>query len=258
MKIGVCSVAKNASIIKSKGFDYIELPVQSYANLSREELKSMIVSLKETELPVLAANFFFPADLKVVGEDVRRDIVHEYCKRAVDRSIELGVKHLTVGSGGARNAPEGFSKRIATLQFGEWLCEIGDLLYGTDCVASFEPIRNEATNILNTLLESTNLAKFINHPKVKVMVDFQQMTAQGELFSSISNAGSMLSHAHISNSNTLRCPLNEEEDNYAEFFEELRIARYKGNLSVETVFYDDTLSIGFVNTLIKKYNFERE
>jgi len=253
MKLGVCSAADNAALIKKAGFDYIELPVFSYARLTEAEFDVLKTELAGVGLPVHAANFFFPADLKVTGPDVDTVAVMDYCRVAVSRSLELGVEILTVGSGKSRYCPDGFPKETAVKQFGNWLLYIADLLGAADCTVAVEPIRYQSTNILNTLEECHSLVLRLEHPHVKVMTDFQQLRAQGDSFDALTNIGSGLAHAHISDSHTLHCPASGSEDQYDQFFNTLRACGYVGALSVETTFYGVDLSPAYLRTMIDAY-----
>lgn len=250
MKLGVCATSENAVLIKQKGFDYIEMPVYSYAQVSESDFKRQLASLRSAALPCLGANFFFPSIMKVVGPDVDSKRVEDYCKSAVDRSLDMGVKVLTMGSGKSRFCPEGFSKANAVEQFGSWLSYVGDLIDSSDCIIGIEPIRHQSTNILNTVRECMDLAKAVNHKKVKVMTDFQQLMCQGDSFEDIASSDEMIVHADISNSRTLACPRSSEEDDYEGFFKALLSCKYRGGMSVETLKYDDSLDPTYLREMI--------
>ena len=253
MKLGVCATSENAVLIKQKGFDYIEMPVYSYAQVPESDFKQQLASLRSAALPCLGANFFFPSSMEVVGPDVDSKRVEDYCKRAVARSLEMGVKVLTIGSGKSRFCPEGFSKASAVDQFGSWLSYVGDLIDSSDCIIGIEPIRHQSTNILNTIHECMDLAKAVNHKKVKVMTDFQQLMCQGDSFEDIASSDEMIVHVHISNSRTLACPRSSEEDDYEGFFKALSTCKYHGMVSVETLKYGDSLDPTYLREMIGFY-----
>lgn len=253
MKLGVCATAENAALIKQKGFDYIEIPVCSYAQVPESDFKRQLSSLRNADFTCLGANFFFPSIMKVVGPDVDSKKIEDYCKKAVDRSFEMGVKVLTIGSGKSRFCPDGFSRTSAVDQFGSWLSYVGDLIDSSDCIIGIEPIRHQSTNILNTIHECIDLAKAVNHKKVKVMTDFQQLMCQGDSFEDLASSNGMIVHAHISNSRTLACPSSSEEDEYEGFFKALLTCKYHGRLSVETLKYDDSLDPTYLREMIGFY-----
>ena len=248
MKIGVCAKPEYASLIKNKGFDYIEVPLDYITGLRDDEFADTVNHLEELGMPVPAGNFFFPSDLKVVGPEVDEKAVASYCRKAIARCSAIGIRMITVGSGRSRYCPDGFSKDTAVSQFGKWLEYIADIADSSMTVV-IEPIRHQATNILNTVEECRSLKCAVDNPKVMLMADFQQMSAQGDDFRSIQED---VVHVHISNSRTLACPCSDDEDNYDGFFNVLRSIGYRGYISVETVQYGESLSPAYIRTKIKQ------
>ncbi len=255
MDLGVCAKIKDAAFIKNKGFDYIEMPCNWFTLLKPDDFDNVRKHLVNIGIACKACNFFFPNDLKITGPDLDISAIEQYCIKAVSRIKKLGVETVTVGSGPSRYCPKGFPKEQAIEQFKEWLIFISDLLWNTNIMVCIEPIRKQSTNILNTLIECISLANKIDRSNIRVMTDFQQMRSQGDLVNSIVTAGSMVKHVHISNSNNLRCPQNEEEDTYRPFFSCLKEISYDGRISIETTFYDSTLNRCFIDSLLKEFNF---
>jgi D-psicose/D-tagatose/L-ribulose 3-epimerase len=64
-------------------------------------------------MPTPAAYWFVPGEIKLTGPNIDKAKQADYLERALDRMSRLGVHVIVFGSSGARNFPEGFSKRQA-------------------------------------------------------------------------------------------------------------------------------------------------
>lgn len=239
MQIGLCVPPEKLEMITRYGFDYAEIPVESYALLPEADFSALLGRVCSLGIEVPAGNFFFPGKLRLTGPAVDRERVLAYIRVAVERAARLGVRVLVVGSGQARSAPEGFSKAEAVRQFGEFAARIGDAAAPYGISALLECIRPDNSNILNTLAECGALVAALAHPQVGLMADFLQMRGSGEGMSSIVNTVQGILHAHISNSHNTLCPISREEDDYDAFFAVLKQIGYRGRLTVETACYEE-------------------
>jgi hypothetical protein len=62
VKLGWCAGLNDAGLIKQAGYDYIELPLAAQDFSAGAKIDS--------PLPVGAFNYFFPQDMRIVGDDV--------------------------------------------------------------------------------------------------------------------------------------------------------------------------------------------
>ena len=60
MKLGWCAPLKDAGIVRDAGYDYIELPLAAQDFAPGAKI--------ESPLPVAAFNYFWPQDIRIVGE----------------------------------------------------------------------------------------------------------------------------------------------------------------------------------------------
>ena len=114
VQVGLCT--DDLDKAKKAGFDYVELPVRSFANLTDEEFANLVTRHKTAGVPTPVGNLFLPGDLKVVGPQIDQKAQMEYVTRAFDRAAKLGLKVIVFGSGGSRKVPDGFSKEEAGKQ----------------------------------------------------------------------------------------------------------------------------------------------
>jgi sugar phosphate isomerase/epimerase len=113
VRIGYCGPLKDIDSVKAAGFDYMEVRTSEVAALSDGDYEKLVLRLKALALPVPAAYWFLPSEIKVTGPNVDKDRQREYLRRALDRTSRLGVRLIVFGSSGARQVPEGFGTKEA-------------------------------------------------------------------------------------------------------------------------------------------------
>ena len=229
--IGLCTGDPAAA--KAAGFDFAEVRVRELMKLSDEDFEKALERFHAAGLPVPAAHWFFPADLKVVGPTVRTNEIMDYTRKALARCEKLGIKFVIWGSGDSRRAPEGFSRETAFDQ----LIALAKLIapeaqkYGITLVA--EPLREAESNTINSLAEALRWVEAVNHPNFQLQVDLYHLTEQREDVIDIVRAGEHLRFVHVSNPRGRVFPLHAEEFDYQPFFAALRQIGYHGMISVE-------------------------
>ena len=92
------------------GYEYVELPLAQVMELDRQEFDGLLAQLGESGICCRACNNFFPAAVRLTGEDVCPEKVKDYIKKAVERASGLGAGVIVFGSSGAKNVPEGFDR----------------------------------------------------------------------------------------------------------------------------------------------------
>jgi len=197
MRFGICTELEYLPQVAAAGFDYIEPKVSDIAALDEAAFEALCRTVSAAPIPCEAANFFYPSDIKVVGEGIDEAAIFAYIEKAVARLGALGVKMVTVGSSGPRRIPEGFPYERAFEQFGRQLRHIGRCAEAfPDMLVAIEPIRPASTNFLNTIGETVALCRWVDHPQVRVMADYNQMNGAGESVDAIRTYGAWLCHLH--------------------------------------------------------------
>lgn len=233
MKIGICSTVDKIEKIEELGFDYIEIPVTSIANLNDDEFMQMVEKVKKSKIKCEAFNLLFPKNIRLVGKDIDKDVVKEYIAVALKRVNILDGKVVVFGSGGARRCPDDLSYDEAWRQMIEICSLLGNeaAKYGITIV--IEPLNKSETNIINSVAEGLKLVKDVNHPNIKLLADFYHMRVENEEMAIIKKAESLLRHCHIANNHERAYPLKDEEDDYKSFFGALKNVNYNERLSIE-------------------------
>ena len=90
------------------GYDYIELPLAQIMDLSEADFKDALNIIRAEGIPVEACNNFFPARIRLTGEDAKLSLALEYVNAAAQRAAAMGAKIIVLGSSGAKNIPQGY------------------------------------------------------------------------------------------------------------------------------------------------------
>ncbi|HTZ59026.1 MAG TPA: sugar phosphate isomerase/epimerase family protein [Acidobacteriaceae bacterium] len=233
VRVGYCGPLKDIDAVKAAGFDYMEVRVSEVAALSDTEFEQVAAKFRQVGLPVLSANLFIPADIKVTGPAIDKERQMEYVRRALDRVSRLGVTLVVFGSGGARRVPEGFSHDEAFQQLVDFGKRIAPVARAHNITIAIEPLRRQETNIVNNTTEALAWVNAVNDPNIQLMIDFYHFSVEKEDPSNILKVKDHLRHLHMANPNGRVMPLHWDEYNYAPFFAVLRQIHYDRLISLE-------------------------
>ncbi len=121
----------------------------------------------------------------------------------------------------------------------------GDIAKAKQIVIGIEPLRKQESNIINTGAEALRLVSEVNHPHVKMIIDYYHLRVEKEDPEILRTAKEHIVHLHFANPEGRRWPkLPEEDAEYQRFFSILKSDRYAGGLSIEGTgtFEDDGAS----------------
>lgn len=233
VRIGYCGPLKDIDAVKAAGFDYMEVRTSEVAALSDADYEQLFARLKKAALPVLAAYWLLPAEIKVTGPQIDKARQIEYLHRALYRVSRLGVRVIVFGSSGARQIPEGFSKQEAFDQLVDFGKRAGREARSRNITIAIEPQRREECNIINTTAEALQWVEAVNDPNIQLMIDYYHFSVENEHPAVISKVKAHLRHLHMANPNNRVMPLSWEEYDYAPFFAALRQIRYHDLIGLE-------------------------
>ena len=233
-KIGVCSSEGNAGLLKTNGYDYIELGVQRFLVPleSDEKFQKKFDTLKKHQFKALACNGFIPGSIKSTGPDADHDKLLEYAEVAFQRAKKVGINRIVFGSSGSRKIPEGFDRDMAKTQFIALLKRMGLIAKKYDVIVVIEPLKSKECNFINTVTEGAEIARAVDHSNIKLLADFYHMMQEGEGPESIIDAGSLLKHCHIAENEGRNYPGKNGED-FTGYFAALKKIKYKDAISIE-------------------------
>ena len=240
MKFGVCGNLARLPIIQDAGYDYIEMNFSTLALMSEEEFIKTREELARVGMRAEAFNGFFKSNFILYGEQADLNAIAAYCETAFSRAAQLGGAVAVLGSGGARAIPEGVSTEDAEEQFCRVLKVCGDVAQKYGMRIAIEPLRASECNFINLVSEGAAICRRVNHPAVKLLVDFFHFWCGEEPLFHIADAADVLIHAHLARPNLDRTmPREEDLATVAQWAQALREIGYTGRLSLEGSHGDD-------------------
>lgn len=252
---------QSIELLASVGFDYAEPALSQTLALPPEKLGSARERVAASGIKVETMNWFMPgSDIKLTGPEADAARIRDYIERSLALAETFGVKVIVFGSPGARSVPEGFPKEKAWEQLKDFLRTCGDVIQsrGYGMVIGIEHLRKPETNIINTVAEAAKLAREVNHPKIRIIVDFYHLAFENENPDVILEARDLIVHLQIADPRERTFPIDETgEPRYAAFFSNLRKIGYKGRLSIEAnsndLEKDARASLAFLKKMAMKY-----
>lgn len=220
---------KGYNFIINTGFDFAEATVGTLTELTEKQ----IAAAADSGMVIEACNSFVPPSLALFS--TKDSILREYVSDVMRKAALLKTEYIILGSGKAREIPEGTkeSERLSPLTSFLKICSDCYLEYGIKI--ALEPLRSEETNCINKVSEGFDFLKELNLPGVFLLADSYHMYVENEPLSVLSDTASLLRHIHISESD--RKPPGKGENDYLEnFAKELKATPYSGRVSVECVF----------------------
>lgn len=229
MKIGVCGGMDRIAIAALNGFDYIEANFKDLTVADQSKYNKFNEELIKHGIVCEAANCFLPGEMKITGKNIDYKALENYLKTGYARAEETGIKVVVMGSGGARNIPEGTSYKEAVNQIIYFVKEFaGPLAADHNIDFVFEPLCKLESNIINTIKEGAMLASAINLDNVGTLGDIYHMHVEGDTYDEMRDLKGIFKHAHISNPVSGNPDMkrifmkNADEYDYKGFFDALK------------------------------------
>lgn len=242
MKFGICcaptalakeneplqtSVARLLEVLVDAKADYIEFPVAAlHVEGEASNFEELKQAMSGAPLVAEAFNGFIPGHHRITGPEVNHAKVLEFCDIALERINALGGQVVVLGSGKARNVPEGFSHATALEQFTEFCHDLAPLAQKHNVTVVIEPLNSREDNLINTVAQGSSVVDEVWHPNLQVLADFYHIFADNEPLQNTANAGTRLQHTHLADTGRITAGLAEEEADFIGFFRALEAAGY--------------------------------
>ena len=220
---------------KEIGADYQELSFRDIYGLTDDEVDEYIELAKEKGISYEAAKNLLPGEMPITVDNPDYDKISKYLDVIFSRAQKMGISVVVLGSGAARDYPEGVTYEQAMERLVYFLknymvpaCEKYDL------VCALENLSFNESNILNTIDESYEVVKAVDSDRIKILVDFYHFGRNRDSFDSIRKAKAHIVHTHFASvANDRIYPAPNDGDNYKEWIDLLREIGYTGRLSFE-------------------------
>lgn len=234
-EIGVVQSIENDSLLHAFGYRCL---VESTArmlspiNVSDDQFKAHLQTIKKSRVPLLACNLFIPANLKVVGPSIDKTAIMKYVEVVFQRAKAAGLKMIVWGSGGSRGVPEGFDHAQAMEQFISIARDIVVIAAKYDIVLALESLDHTECNFITTTKEALEVVKVIDHKNLRLCVDIYHMLKEGESPDIIAETKKYLVYCEIAEEEG-RTPPGVHGDDFKPYFSELKKVGYTGMIVLE-------------------------
>ena len=235
IEFGGCASAGHFDTAVRLGFDYFEMEVTEISQMDDVRFAAVKAQVLASSIRCRAFRSLI-RKYQVVGENAsaQQGGVKAYLEHNLDRCRQLGGRVVVWGSSQSRNVPDGFSRDTAWRQIQEFLHLLGDIAARNNLMIGIEPLRKQECNIINTAAEAMKLAHEVNHPNIKIIVDFYHLREENEDPDIIRIAQEDIVHLHFANPAGRRWPRSATEDpQYHRFFSLVKEIGYQGGLSIE-------------------------
>lgn len=242
MRFGVCCGSDRLeSVKKFEIYSYVEPPLFVVNGMSEKDFKRFCAKVEKHGLTIEAFNCLFAGDAVLIADGRDLDAITAYLESALRRAGAAGAEIVVFGSGKARRIPDGMDRAEGCRRFVELLKIAGDIAAKNGVRIAIEPLNSDETNLCNTVAETLEICRRVNHPSVGVLADFYHVFRSGESLDAIENAGELLFHTHIARANVDRGMPTTDEDVAAceAWAAALKKCGYRGRLSLEGRFSSD-------------------
>jgi sugar phosphate isomerase/epimerase len=242
MRLGVCGsmIAPDrdaigvdaAAAAAAMGFDYIELSLAHMASLEEAEFRSVAARIEGSGLRCEACNNFFPPRVRLTGATADPGEALAYASGALARAARLGVEVVVLGSSGAKNVPEGFPLPDAHRQLLALLRGLAPVAEQHGITIVVEPISRPEANFINLATEGLELVREVDHPHIRLLIDYYHLATEAEDPGIIRVAGADVRHVHFASPGARAFP-TEWDERYEPCLAALADIGYGGRLSIE-------------------------
>lgn len=233
VKIGVCRPSRYLNDAVQFGFDYLEPAAAEIAEMDEPAFQAFKSAVLASSIRCESLNSFI-RKLRVVGDDVHEAELQRYVESTLDRCRQLGASVVVWGSASSRNVESGYSRDRAWAQIQSFLRMAGGIAQSKGIVVAIEPLRHQESNILNTGAESLRMVRELNHPNVKMIIDYYHLREENEDPKIIWTARKEIVHFHFANPHGRLWPVQISEDSeYGEFFKLVKKIGFRGGISIE-------------------------
>ena len=239
MKFGVCAGKDRLETVINCGYDFIEEHLANIGNMTDEEFNALVSFYEKNGAAVYSTNGFFPGSVSLYGEGAF-DAVKSWISVALPRAARLGVRVCVLGSGRARNIPDGLSYEDAEKSFVEIVRLIASAAADYGIKIAIEPLSFSETNFINFVRDAVDIAEKSGCENVGALVDFFHFYTNGEKDDGLLCAKGRLFHTHLARPNPdRRMPEPDDLPTVKKWADMLKEIGYDGALSLEGSFKPD-------------------
>jgi len=233
--IGIVSNFENDSLLHANGYGYLVESISkclSPRSVTEEQFQNNLTAFKKLKTNLYAVNIFMPGDMKVVGPDVKEEVILSYVEEVFKRCRAANVNLVIWGSGGARRVPDNYDRSRARHQFVSIATKISSVAKSYNVVLALENLNSTETNFITTLQEAFDMVKEVNHPNFRLCADIYHMLKEGEKPDVIASTKKYLVHCDIAEKEG-RTPPGTKGEDFIPYLKALKEINYTGKIIME-------------------------
>ena len=235
----VCGKLHEYPTVIKAGYDCMELIVGDFfvPDKSDAAFQANLDLMKQLNAKIISCMQFIPAYLKMTGPEARHDDIIVWAETTFRRAQMAHIPYIVLGSGDARNVPDGFDRKVATQQIIDLCIRMAPLAQKYDIIILVEPLAKKYSNFIHTLAEGAAVVQAVNHPHVQLLCDIHHMLREDEPPEEIIKYGEYIRHCHIAEREYRTAP-GKLGDDFRPYFKALQKINYQGCISVEIDYID--------------------
>lgn len=232
--IGLESLAR-LEILKKHGYEAYETGFSALTNAPDEKIAALAEKSRELGMPCVSHNGMFPGDIGLLSGREVYSKVDEYLDKTFEKAKPLGSPIVVLGSGKAREIPEGLSTDEAKERFEALLSDvIAPSAKRHGVTIAIEELRREECNFINNCREAMEIIRDVNKPEIQLLIDYYHSMLGGDKLPELASYGSAIRHVHIASpKNARKFPNIDDIGDCRGFFAALKLAGYDGAISLE-------------------------
>ena len=232
--IGLESLAR-LEILKKHGYEAYETGFSALTNAPDEKIAALAEKSRELGMPCVSHNGMFPGDIGLLSGREVYSKVDEYLDKTFEKAKPLGSPIVVLGSGKAREIPEGMSTDEAKERFEALLSDvIAPSAKRHGVTIAIEELRREECNFINNCREAMEIIRDVNKPEIQLLIDYYHSMLGGDKLPELASYGSAIRHVHIASpKNARKFPNIDDIGDCRGFFAALKLAGYDGAISLE-------------------------
>ena len=256
LPLGIIASLEKDSLVYAAGFRLNGGSVGTLISpsLTAEKFQQNLDKIKKSKCKIYLCNVLFPGKMKIAGPDVDEQKVLAYVDSVFLRAQQAGVQIIVLGSGTSRRVPEGYDMLKAKNDFVAICKKLAISAQKHNVKIALENLQSKETNFLNTVKETAQVVKQVNHPNFGLNADIYHMRCEGESPQSIIDAKELLIHCEIAETEKRTVP-GIKGDDFRPYLRALKDANYKGPLFIEAGFEkpsDIELSFNYLSKQINE------
>lgn len=218
--------------LQSQGFQGVEIaptrlfPERPYDNkATAADVAGRLHTLYDLQIPSMQS-IWYGMTQRIAESPAERAALYEYTKQAIDFAAACGCRNLVFGC--PKNRTISKEEDISVNE--QFLWDIAQAATMRHVIIGLEanpPIYQ--TNYINTTSQAVKVLRQLNHPALKLNLDFGTILANEEQLDIVENNLDLISHVHISEPGLKPLQRREEHKTLRRLLEQ----RYMGFISLE-------------------------